>query len=132
MDLSDVAARKLHDGRMPTIGCVRSRQHFRAGRFRLVHRLGEIVDIVASQLVPVRIGQMAISYQHGHLTESRLDADTPVRVVRSPNFDTRRAAVVGDDLSIRELDEATDERVRLIWRYVYSILRHGLQLRIRR
>src|SRR5215510_8608271 len=110
MDLGDVAARKLHDGRMPTISCVGSRQHLRAGRFRFLQRLGQILNVVASQLVPVWVRQMAISYQHGHLTESRLDADTSVRVVRSPNFDTRRAAFVCDDLSVRELGEAIDER----------------------
>src|SRR4029077_18377597 len=76
--------------------------------------------------------QMAIGYKHGHLTESRLKADTPIRVVRSPNFDTRRAGIVGDDFTMRELDEAMDERVGLIWGHVYSILWHGLQLSIRR
>src|SRR5262249_3566403 len=65
------------------------------------------------------------------LTESRLDADAPIRVFRSPNFDTRRAGIVGDDFTMRELDEAMDERVGHVWGYVYAILRHGLQLRIR-
>src|SRR5437016_6466267 len=132
MDLGNVAARKLHEGRMPTIRGVGSRQHVRAGRFRFFQRLGQIVNVVTSQLVPVRIGQMAIGYKHGHLTESRLNADTPIRVVRSPNFDTRRAGIVGDDFTMRELDEAMDERVGLIWGHVYAILWHGLQLSIRR
>src|SRR6476660_4949621 len=132
MDLGDVAAGKLHDGRIPTISGVGSRQYVRAGRFRLFQGLGQIVNVVASQLVPVRIRQMPISYEYGHLTESRLDADTPIRVVRSPNFDTRRTGIVGDDFTMRELDEAMDERGGLIWGHVYAILWHRLQLRIRR
>src|SRR5262249_17086291 len=131
MDLGNVAARKLHDSRMPIISCVRSRQHVRAGRFRSFQGLGQVVNVVTSQLVPIRIGQMPISYQYGHLTESRLDADAPIRVFRSPNFDTGRAGIVGDDFTMRKLDEAMDERVGHVWGYVYSILGHGLQLRIR-
>src|SRR5205823_6950104 len=40
----------------------------------LFQGLGQIVNVVATQVVPVRIRQMAIGSKHGHLTESRFSA----------------------------------------------------------
>ena len=69
VNLGDVTARELHErGGAATRG-ERLHEYGRAGRLRFLQRVGEILHLVAGQLVPERIRQMAIGHQDLHVAE---------------------------------------------------------------
>src|SRR5258707_6343393 len=75
---------------------------------------------------------MTVSDVHGQEAELRLDSNPPVRVRRPPNLDAGRVGIVGDHLTARESDEATQERCGSVGRNVDAILGNRLELSIRR
>src|SRR5260370_20581988 len=75
---------------------------------------------------------MAVSDGHGQEAELRLDSNPTVRVRRSPNLDAGRVGIVGDHLTVRESDEATQERGGSVGRNVDSILGNSPEPWIRR
>src|ERR1700681_3589980 len=75
---------------------------------------------------------MTVSDVHGQEAELRLDSNPAVRVRRTPNLDAGRVGIVGDHLTVREIDEATQERGGSVGRNVDAILGNSLEPRIRR
>src|SRR5260370_26720864 len=75
---------------------------------------------------------MTVSDVYGQEAELRLDSNPAVRVRRPPNLDAGRVEIVGDHLTVRESDEATQERGGSVGRNVDAIVGNSLEPRIRR
>jgi hypothetical protein len=78
VDLSDKAARELHEDRIPLIGGVGSDQNFYPGSFGLSEGIREVRHLIAGHLPTVGIGKMTTRYEHGQLAEVRFDPDSPI------------------------------------------------------
>ena len=109
VDLGDIAARELHDGRIPLIGGIGSDQNRDSGRLGLGESIREVCDLIAGRLPPVGKRKMAIRHQHGQLAEVRLDPNSPIGVSRAPDLDAGRMRVIGDDFAMREGNETANE-----------------------
>src|SRR5262249_21201969 len=126
----DIAARELHDGGVSVIRCVWANEDCRSSRLGLRQRIGQIRDFVASELMPIREWEMTVSNVHDQEAELRLDSNPPVRVRRPPNLDAGRARIVRDHLTVRESDEAAQERGGSVRRNIDAVLWNGLERRI--
>jgi hypothetical protein len=60
VDLSDIAARELHEHRIPLIGSVGSDQNFHTNRFGLGKRLREIRHFISCPLPAVMIWKVTV------------------------------------------------------------------------
>jgi len=70
VNLGDVTARELHERGVAATRGERLHEYGRAGRLRFLQRVGKILHLVAGQLVPERIRQMAIGHEDGDLAEA--------------------------------------------------------------
>src|SRR5271155_2152773 len=73
---------------------------------------------------------MAISHEHGHLTELRFDPNSPVAICWPADFNARCTPVVRHDLSSGEFEEGANEWPDGIFRHVYAVFRDSTERRI--
>src|SRR5713226_4965977 len=132
VNFCDIAAWELHHSRVAVIGCIWSGEYRGSSRLGFWQRFGQIRDFVAGELTPIREREMTVSDVHGQEAELRLDSNPPVRVRRPPNLDAGRVGIVGDHLTVRKSDEATQEHGGSVGRNVDAILGNSLEPRIRR
>src|SRR5882724_428202 len=110
MDLGDIAAWKLDDRRAPLIGRIRPDEYGHASLLAFGKRAGKICNLVAGRFAAIRVGKMAVGHKYGQLAEGRFDADASICVTRTPDLDTGRMRVVGDDFPVRKGQKAAQER----------------------
>src|SRR4029077_9212075 len=78
MNLRDISARELYQSRGPSVRRVRVDEHDATRRLCLGQGPLQIVDLVARHFAPVRVRQVAVRGEYGHLAEHRLDPDPSI------------------------------------------------------
>lgn len=127
MDLGDVAAGELYEGRSAVIRRIRFDQHARPGCFGFGQRHVEIGNLVARKFSTIRVWEVPVSDQDRHSAERRFDANSSIRLVRPTNLDPRSRCEVAHDFPLREGDKVADESVSAIGRHVDPVLGNRCQ-----
>ena len=65
VDLGNITARKLNDGRTPLIGSVGSDQNLYARGFGLGKGIRDVSDFIAGRLAPIGVWKVTIRYENG-------------------------------------------------------------------
>src|SRR5271169_3076305 len=97
MHLGDITTGEGNHRRLASVRGVGSDQDRHAGGLCLGESIGKIGDLVPRYFASVRIRKMSISGQHGYFAEARLDAHTPIGIVRPPDLDAWCMPVIGSD-----------------------------------
>jgi hypothetical protein len=114
VNLGDVAAGKLHDGRISLISDVRSDKNHDTDCFGFGQGAREVSDLISGHLSSIWIREVTIRHKCSHLAELGFDADSAISIGWATDFDTGRVSIVRYDSAMRERKEAADERAHTV------------------